>query len=130
MPPREKPNQRPTPDVLPDSLPDKDKPLEGDLRRRDTYDTGPDSLPRVGEDGNVSVNSLAPSDIDDHPTHDEPMDDLGPEDFEKLVDEAAAGQLERRIDDETIDPRADAVFAPGSSEPLDIADKPLSLERR
>lgn len=129
MPPREKPNQRPTPDVLPDSLPDRDRPVEGDLRRRDPYGTGPDAVPNVGEDGNVSVNSLAPE-LGDHPTQDEPMDDLGPEAFEQLMDEAAAGKLERRTDDEFIDRRADQTFAPGSSEPLDIAEKPLNLERR
>jgi hypothetical protein len=105
MPPREKPNQR--------------------------DDSAADVLPTVGEDGSLEANnSLSPDGgVADHPIHDEPTEDMGPEDFEALIDEAEKGQLERRTDDETIDPRADEVFAPGSSEPLDQQDRPLTIKR-
>ena len=90
-----------------------------------------DDLPTVGEDGTLEADrSLAPDGgVADHPIHDEPTEDMGPEDFEALIDEAEKGQLERRTEDETIDPRADEVFAPGSSEPLDQPNRPLTIER-
>jgi len=116
-PPPEKPEKkqhRPEPEITPDSVPDRPEILPDDMRRRDEPET-PDSLPqdadRLAPDGGLA----------DHPIHDEPMDDLTPEDVETMIDEAETTAARRawRGEDEVIDPRATRDFAPGSSDPLD-----------
>jgi len=112
----EKEPRRPGPEITPDSLPDRPEILPDDMRRRDEPET-PDSLPRDEE------TALAPDGgLPDHPIHDEPMDDLTPEDVEAMIDEAAAAKLDRRGEDDVVDPRATRDFAPGSSDPLDQTD--------
>ena len=78
---------RHTPDVLPDSVSDKTQPdsLPDDLRRRDQPDMTPDSLPRVDE--NLPLNSATSPDgaRADHPIHDDDLEDLKPEDYERRI---------------------------------------------
>jgi hypothetical protein len=58
-----------------------------DLRRHDPRPDRPDSLPEAAEDVAHSGISPAPDgDNPEHPIHDEDSEDLGPEDFEDMID--------------------------------------------
>ncbi|HWV54099.1 hypothetical protein [Pseudorhodoplanes sp.] len=61
--------------------------MPDDVRRRDPGPDRPDSLPEVAED--VAHAGISPSpdgDNPEHPIHDEDIEDLGPEDFEEMID--------------------------------------------
>lgn len=63
------------------------------VRRRDQPDTiAPDPLPRLDEEARETA--VSPSEdggVAQHPVHDDDMEDLEPEDFEEMMDEAAKG---------------------------------------
>jgi hypothetical protein len=70
--------------------------LTDDLRRQDQRPDRPDSLPETRDD--LARSGIAPSedgDNEQHPIHDEDLEDLEPEDYEDMVDE-----LEDQIGDE------------------------------
>jgi hypothetical protein len=64
--------------------------LPDDLRRTDSPDTTPDSLPRP--DQGVSATGCASEDggVAQHPVHDEDLEDLEPQDYERDIDAATA----------------------------------------
>jgi hypothetical protein len=74
----------------PDSLPRREQVVPDELRRRDQPDVmPPDSLPRPEEDVTASGRRGSPDGgNDDHPIHDEDLEDRGPEDFEREVETA------------------------------------------
>ncbi|MGE0061220.1 MAG: hypothetical protein AB7T86_03990 [Xanthobacteraceae bacterium] len=61
------------------------------LRRRDQPRTPPDSLPRsAGEETPVSGHSPAPDGgVEQHPIHDEPVEDYAPDDYERQIEDVA-----------------------------------------
>jgi hypothetical protein len=65
------------------------------VRRRDQPEAGmPTSMPRPDED--VRLGGVSPSEdggVKQHPIHDDDPEDLGPEDYEELMDEVATTGL-------------------------------------
>jgi hypothetical protein len=61
------------------------------LRRRDQPRTPPDSLPQSAEEETpVSGHSPAPDGgVDQHPIHDEPVEDFTPDDYEQQIEDVA-----------------------------------------
>jgi hypothetical protein len=83
------PERRRTREPPPDSLPRRDQELPDDLRRRDQPETPPDSLPRPDEDVRVSGRRGSPDGGNEqHPIHDEDLEDRDAEDYEREVDTA------------------------------------------
>lgn len=74
------------PDMSAPEMPDR-------ARRRDQPDAiAPDTLPRLDEDARETA--ISPSEdggVSQHPIHDDDVEDLEPDDFEEMVDEAAKG---------------------------------------
>jgi hypothetical protein len=84
MGPKPAPERRGSREPPPDSLPRRERELPDDLRRRDQAETPPDSLPRPEEDVRVSGRAGSPDGGNDqHPVHDEDLEDRGPEDYER-----------------------------------------------
>lgn len=71
------------------SVPD----MPDNVRRRDQPTSiAPDNLPRLDEEAREAA--ISPSEdggVDQHPLHDDDVEDLEPEDFEEMVEEAAKG---------------------------------------
>ncbi len=60
------------------------------VRRRDNpAPDAPDTVPRPGEGAPGSETPSEDGGASDHPIHEDDDEDLGPEDFERLTDEAA-----------------------------------------
>ncbi|HEY1153192.1 MAG TPA: hypothetical protein VGE73_05020 [Pseudolabrys sp.] len=120
----EKAPQRPQPEITPDSVPDRPEILPDDMRRRDRPEA-PDSLPPAREEA-----TLAPDGGNaNHPVHDEPIEDMEPQDYEAMIDNAEEGQIRRQTDDEIYDPRANRSFSRGSGDPLDQRSRDSELTR-
>jgi hypothetical protein len=121
--PKAKPGTRESPSITPDSIAKRDQTLPDDLRRR-VREEIPDSLPAAREESTLAPDGGAA----DHPIHDEPLEDMKPEDFEAQIDDAEKAKLERYTDDETVDPRTTREFSAGSSDPRDQkTQKPLPV---
>ena len=74
----------------PSQTPNLDQPDMPDaVRRRDQPE--PDSPgTALRPDGNVRIDGVSPREdggVDQHPVHDDDLEDLGPEDYEELTDE-------------------------------------------
>jgi hypothetical protein len=86
--------------------------MPDDLRRRDQPDTV-SPAPRSDEELVPGGRSPLPDGgVDEHPVHDEPMEDFGPDDYEHLTDEAEVRLsrelgLKEETDDEDIDEDSD-----------------------
>jgi hypothetical protein len=85
MGPKPAPERRDTGDTPPDSLPPIERDVPEDLRRRDPPDVmPPDSLPRPDEDVRATGRHGSPDGGNDqHPVHDEDLEDRDPEDYER-----------------------------------------------
>jgi len=85
MGPKRPPERRETGEPPPDSLPRRERDVPDELRRRDPPDVmPPDSLPRPDEDVRVSGRHGSPDGGNDqHPVHDEDLEDRDPEDYER-----------------------------------------------
>ena len=60
------------------------------VRRRDTPEApAPASVPRPGEGAPGGGSPTEDGGAEDHPIHDDDLEDLGPEDYERLTDEVA-----------------------------------------
>ena len=60
------------------------------VRRRDNPEpASPRTVPRPGEGAPGSGSPSEDGGAEDHPIHDDDLEDLGPEDYEKLPDEVA-----------------------------------------
>jgi hypothetical protein len=67
-----------------------DAEMPDNIRRRDAPADAVASEPVIGDDFIIGGRAPTPDgDVDQHPIHDEPMEDLGPEDYEQMADEAA-----------------------------------------
>jgi hypothetical protein len=90
MAPKPAPERRKTGEPPPDSLPRNDRELPDDLRRRDPPDVmPPDSLPRPDEDVRATGRVGSPDGGNDqHPVHDEDLEDREPDDYEREVETA------------------------------------------
>jgi hypothetical protein len=98
MAPKPAPRRRRAPDVLPDSLP-RDEPdaiLPDEVRRRDEPDVLPDSLPARDKERTLEGQTPArDGGVAQHPIHDEDLEDLGPDDYQRQVDEIEEDALKR-----------------------------------
>lgn len=57
------------------------------LRRQDPRPDRPDSLPAVADDtAHAGISPTPDGGNPEHPIHDEDTEDLGPEDFEEMID--------------------------------------------
>ena len=74
----------------PDEMPDR-------VRRRDQPEPdAPGTVPRPGE--NVRIGGVSPPEdggVAEHPIHDYDLEDLGPEDYERMTDEVAKTGIKR-----------------------------------
>jgi hypothetical protein len=72
-----------------------------DVRRRDEPDVLPDSVPRP--DRGRTLEGRAPIDggVPEHPVHDEDLEDMGPGDYQRQIDEIEDEALARETDDTT-----------------------------
>jgi hypothetical protein len=99
MAPKPAPLRRRAPDVLPDSLPRDDAPdaiLPDEVRRRDEPDVLPDSLPARDKERTLEGQTPArDGGVAQHPIHDEDLEDLGPDDYQRQVDEIEEAALDR-----------------------------------
>jgi hypothetical protein len=84
------PKPRREPQDVPDSLPKRDEGTDvmpDAVRRTDPSQTIlPDSLPPAEE----TAIERADGGVAQHPIHDDDLEDLGPEDFEREIDDVAA----------------------------------------
>jgi hypothetical protein len=84
MGPKSPPERPDTREQPPDSQPRRERDPADDLRRRDPSDIMPDSLPRPDEDVRASGRHGSPDGGNDqHPIHDEDLEDRDPEDYER-----------------------------------------------
>ena len=61
--------------------------LPEELRRQDSRPDRPDSLPEVaGDTAHAGISPPPDGGNPEHPIHDEDIEDLGPEDFEEMID--------------------------------------------
>ena len=92
MGPKPAPERRDTREPPPDSLPRREQDLPDDLRRRDPPDVmPPDSLPRPDEDVRADGRHGSPDGGNDqHPIHDEDLEDRDPQDYERELATARA----------------------------------------
>ena len=99
MAPKPARRQRRTPDVLPDSLPRSDQPDvigPDEVRRRDEPDVLPDSLPPRDKERTLEGQTPArDGGVAQHPIHDEDLEDLGPDDYQRQVDAIEEDALKR-----------------------------------
>jgi hypothetical protein len=99
MAPKPAPRRRRAPDITPDSLPRSDEPdviLPDDVRRRDEPDVLPDSLPARDKERTLEGRTPAPDGgVAQHPIHDEDIEDLDADDYQRQVDEIEDVALER-----------------------------------
>jgi hypothetical protein len=75
-----------------------DQDMPDDLRRPDPRPDRPDSLPEVASD--VAHGGISPArdgDNPQHPIHDEDIEDLGPEDFEEMIDKGETRPVDKVI---------------------------------
>ena len=71
------------------------KDMPDDLRRQDPSADRPDSLPEIANDAGTSP---APDGGNpEHPIHDEDIEDLGPEDFEEMIDKGETLPVDKVI---------------------------------
>ena len=93
------PKPRPSPDLTPDSQPSRDQSdtvVSENVRRRVEPDMTPDSLPRRDKERTLEGRSPAPDGgVAQHPIHDEDLEDLGPGDYQRQVDEVAERGIDR-----------------------------------
>jgi hypothetical protein len=73
--------------------PDLAPEMPDNVRRRDQPDViAPDTLPRLDEDAReTAISPTEDGGVSQHPIHDDDLEDLEPDDFEEMVDEAARG---------------------------------------
>ncbi|HZP78298.1 MAG TPA: hypothetical protein VFB45_19295 [Pseudolabrys sp.] len=90
-----------------------------DLRRTDQRPTRPEFLAE-DDSAPLAVDDLSPDGGNpQHPTHDEPIEDLMPEDYEALADDARRAKLDGIDEEEIFDPEHEAVSSKGTGDPLD-----------
>jgi hypothetical protein len=93
------PKPRPSPDLTPDSLPGRDQSdtvVPDNVRRRDEPDMTPDSLPRRDQERTLEGRAPAPDGgVAQHPIHDEDLEDLGPGDYQRQIDEVEERGIDR-----------------------------------
>lgn len=78
-----KPQRSVTADLTEQELPDA-------VRRRDQPEpSAPGTVPRPGEGSEGGASPPEDGGSSEHPIHDDDLEDLGPEDYEKLTDEVA-----------------------------------------
>lgn len=95
-----------------------------DIRRVAQPETRPEFLDDAELGPPLTPDNLEPDGGNpQHPTHDEPFEDMQPEDYEELTEDARRAKLDRVTDDEYDDPAHGAVFSEGSNEPNDIRDR-------
>ncbi len=67
-----------------------------DLRRNDQRETPPDPLPETDEDVHIAGRSPPPDGgVEEHPIHDEPVEDFTPGDYERQIDDLAKARRGR-----------------------------------
>lgn len=75
-----------------------DLDMPGDLRRQDPLPDRPDSLPEVAIDvAHAGISPAPDGDNPQHPIHDEDIEDLGPEDFEEMIDKGETRPVDKVI---------------------------------
>ena len=75
--------------------------MPDDVRRRDPRIDRPDSRPETADDTARGGDSPpTDGDNDQHPVHDEDLEDLEPDDYQDMVDELEDGELDADIADE------------------------------
>ncbi len=74
------------------------KDIPDDLRRNDPRADRPDSLPEVADDtAHAGISPSPDGDNPEHPIHDEDIEDLGPEDFEEMIDKGETVPVDKVI---------------------------------
>ena len=69
-----------------------------DVRRRDLPQDRPDSLPEnAGDVAHAGISPAPDGDNPEHPIHDEDAEDLGPEDFEEMIDKNETRPVDKVI---------------------------------
>jgi hypothetical protein len=75
-----------------------DQDMPDDLRRQDPRPDRPDSLPEVAADvAHAGISPAPDGDNPQHPIHDEDIEDLGPEDFEEMIDKDETRPVDKVI---------------------------------
>lgn len=100
-----RPRERRRTNVPPDSIPDEADALPDDLRRRDQPVTPPDSLPETPEEEAPPVAGHSPAPdggVDQHPVHDEPVEDFTPDDYEQQIEDVARDLRRTENDDKPV----------------------------
>jgi hypothetical protein len=74
------------------------KDIPDDLRRQDQRPDRPDSLPEVANDtAHAGISPPPDGGNPEHPIHDEDIEDLGPEDFEEMIDKDETRPVDKVI---------------------------------
>jgi hypothetical protein len=74
--------------VMADKDAPKQREIPDDLRRHDPRPDRPDSLPETaGDTSHAGISPPPDGGNPEHPIHDEDIEDLGPEDFEEMIDQ-------------------------------------------
>jgi len=106
--------------------------IADEIRRVDQAESDPELLDEAELAPPLTPDNLEPDGGNpQHPTHDEPFEDMQSEDYEDLADDARRGRLDRERDDAYDDPTHEVVSSEGSNEPYDLRDRePDLFERR
>ena len=74
------------------------KDIPDDLRRQDPRPDRPDSLPEAADDiAHAGISPAPDGGNPQHPIHDEDIEDLGPEDFEEMIDKDETRPVDKVI---------------------------------